>query len=556
MKINRIERSYKNLKRYREIAKVLTKYGFSFLTEKVDKSFPFNRYFFKASKELYKNYSRAERIRLAFEELGPTFIKLGQILSTRYDILPKDIVEELSQLQDRVKEFDYEIAKEIIENELETEIENIFEHFNKIPIASASIGQVYKANLKNGDKVVVKIQRPNIQKIINTDIDILYFIAHMLDEHFSKRSPVKAVEIVKEFSYFIKKELDYTYEAQNCDSFRENFKNDNRVYIPKIYWEYTTKRVLVMEEIKGVKVSNIKEIEKLGWDKEKIARLGAKIFMEQVFIHGLFHGDPHPGNVLVINENKVGFIDFGIVGYIDKKTLDLIISLLRAGINRDIERIIYKLSRMEVITDKTDKMGLEKDLYYLVNYYYNVPLKKLSLGNAFNELLQIAYKHKLKMPSQLALLLKTIIIVEGTGKKLNPKFNLTNISNEVLKNMQLNRLKPKNLLKGITNISTSYYDDIKFIPKQIISILSKLEKDKIKLYVQLKGLKDLEDEINNMTNRISLSLLVSSIIIGSSLVIQANIGPKLLGMSAFGLIGYATSGVLGLFLIISILLKK
>ncbi|KGG81513.1 ubiquinone biosynthesis monooxygenase UbiB [Caloranaerobacter azorensis H53214] len=545
----------KKLKRYREIAKILTKYGFDMIAERIDNRSIISKIFIR-SKKYSQKYTKGERIRFTLEELGPTFIKFGQILSTRYDILPKDIVDELSKLQDEITPFDLDTAKNIIRDELGKDLEDVFIEFQEEPLAAASIGQVYRGVLKDGNKVVIKVQRPNIDETIKQDIDILYTLAKLFDDILKKKMVISARDIVEEFSYFIRKELDYTYEAQNCERFRMYFKNDERVVIPKIYWEYTTKKVLVMEEIKGIKVSDIDEIDKMGFNKEKLSELGAKVFLEQIFIHGFFHGDPHPGNILVLSENKISFIDFGVVGYLDNLTFEFITTLLRAAIDRDIDKIVESLYKMNAISAETDEIGLKKELFFIINYYFDLPINKINFGEAFNEIMSIAYKYKLKMPSQLTLLIKSIITIEGTGKKLNPHFNLSKISKEIIKKITKRKFNPKSVTKKIIDTTTENIENIFEITNRVNDILYKIDKDKLKIKMEIEGLNKLEKEIYIMTNKLALSLIISSIIVGSSIIIQAHTGPEILGMSAFGLIGFLAAGILGVSLIVSILLNK
>ncbi len=551
----RIEKKYRNIKRYKQISTVFAKYGFSIISDKLTNKGFGSKSILRINTSINQKYSKEQRLRMALEELGPTFIKLGQILSTRYDILPKNVVKELTKLQDNVKIFDLEVAQNIFKDELKIEINDVFKEFDKKPIAAASIGQVYKGILKDGNSVIVKIQRPNIQKIIETDLDILYNIASLLNEHIKKKITVSFVDIVDEFANTLKKELNYTYEAQNCENFRVKFKNDKRVVIPKVFWKYTTKRVLMTEKIEGIKLSNIDKIEKQKIDTRELSHIGAKVFMEQIFIHGYFHGDPHPGNLFVVDKNKIGFIDFGVVGYLDKDTLDFVVNLLRSAVNKDVTRIIEGLYKINAITSTTDEDNLKKDLYYLINYYYNIPFDKLNFGEALNDILRICYKNKVKIPIQLISLIKSIITIEGTAKKLNPDFNLTQISSEVLKDLKIQKYNPKRILKDLSQISINSIEDIKELPRLLKHILDMIEKNNVKITMKQEGLKQLEKEINIMTNKLSLSLIVSSIIVGSSIVIQSKTGPTILGMSAFGLIGFTTAAFLGIFLVVSILIN-
>lgn len=553
MKFKEIGRRYRNIRRYREIWSILFKYGFSMITEKmyIPKIFPW--FLFKESKRLSKEYTRSQRIRMAIEELGPAFIKLGQILSTRYDILPSDIVKELSYLQDNTKKFEYHEAENIFKQELGKNFEEIFEDFDQNPLAAASIGQVYKAKLKGGQWVVVKIQRPNIKKIIEKDLDILINLSQIVDEHYNKSNIISYRNVIDEFSFFIRKELDYTYEALNCKRFREMYSNDGRVTIPKIYWEYTTRKVLVMEKIDGVKLSNIEIIEEKGLDKKKLGELGAKVFMNQVFIHSIFHGDPHPGNILVINENNIAFIDFGIVGFLDNVTQEFITNLLRAGVDKNVDKIIDNLYKMNALDKNTNEIDLRKDLYYILNYYYNIPISKLNFSEVFNELMKLTYKHRIRIPTQLTLLIKSIVTIEGIGKKLDPDFSLSQISNDVLKDVAAKKFKIKTNLISLLSYFADNVDNIKGLPRSINRILDKIEKNQVKINMHHEGIEGLRKEINIMTNKIALSLMISALIVGSSIVIQSSKEPQIFGVSTFGFIGFVISGILGVYLIFSIL---
>ena len=313
---------YKNIKRYKEILHILVKYGFTFIVEKLNIEGVVYKIPMTNPPESIKNMSTGERIRRTIEELGPTYIKLGQILSSRKDLLDKDIIDELSKLRDMVEPFDTSIAKAIFKEELGLDIKQVFSEFNDIPIGSASIGQVYEAKLKNGNEVIVKIQRPNIENSINSDIQILKDMINTLNElNQDKKFDIDLIKILEEFHTQILRELDYNFEAINAMKFRKIFEDSTEVHIPNIYNQYTTKRVLVMEKVIGIKLSECYKIKKLGWDTDKISRIGVNSFFKQIFEHGFFHADPHPGNIFVVSKECISYIDFGMVGIIDDKTL-------------------------------------------------------------------------------------------------------------------------------------------------------------------------------------------------------------------------------------------
>ena len=555
MTMHGIGKKYKNIKRYREIWAILKKYGFTMIAEKMEVGYPFSKHLFKRSKKLVQNYSRAQRLRLALEELGPTFIKFGQILSTRHDILPLDVTEEISKLQDSVRAFDFDIAKDIFKKELNCDIDDVFSYLDKKPIAAASIGQVYRGKLKNGKWVVLKIQRPSIKKIIENDIDILFSITSLIDDYFSKNTKIKYSELVEEFSYYIRKELDYTYEAQNALKFKEVFKEKDNLVIPKIYWEYTTKKLLVMEKIEGVKLSDIETIKKKNINLKKLARDGALIFMEQVFIHNIFHGDPHPGNIIIQDDGKISYIDFGIVGYIDKLSSEFIKNILRASANKNIDRIIDSLYKIDAITDETKEIELRKDIYYILSHYYTIPMNKLNISDVLNELLLIVYKNNIKIPSQLTLLVKSMITIEGISKKLDPEFNISSLSKDILDSFNPDFHNIKERFIDILDYTIDNFQYVKMGPKSFMRILNNVEKNRFKINVKHEGLEGLKKELNNMTNKISLSLMVSSLIVGSSIVIYINSHNNRINVSIIGILGYLIGAILGIGIVISILIN-
>lgn len=537
---------YNNKRRYREILSILSKYGFSFVAEKIGEGMPFN----KLKSRLIDDLSRGERIRLAIEELGPTFIKLGQILSTRYDLVPDDISSELVSLQDDVYEVDIEEIKEVFIEETGKCIEDIFETFSEKPLAAASIGQVHTGVLKTGESVVIKVQRPGIRETIEQDINILKNMARLIDENFNELGGIKAEEVIKEFSQSLMRELDYIHEAHSAQKIRTNSIKNKNVLIPKIYWDMTTKRIITMDNIKGIKVNNTKVLEEENWDKEDLSEIISKLFLEQVFLYGLFHGDPHPGNILIVDRCVVSFIDFGIVGYIDNKMLDFIITTLRSIQDKNVDKIIEKLSDIDAITINTDETGLRNDIFNIINYYFDLTIDKIDFGEGLNEFLSVLYRHKLRVPSQLTILIKSLVTLEGTLKSLDPHFNLLNISSEVMEKLRKKKIEELSLSEAIKT-SLNMYDTIKKIPGQFLSILNKVEKNQIKVTMKQEGLGDLERQINALSNKLSLSLLVSALIVGSSIVIHADVRPKFFGIPIFGLIGYIFGLAVGVGFIIS-----
>ncbi|RKD28022.1 ubiquinone biosynthesis protein [Caminicella sporogenes DSM 14501] len=549
-----IRKSYKNMKRYKEIAEVLVKYGFGFFVKKLHENKLVPSYVLKRKGNI--TLSTEERIRKICEELGPTFIKLGQIASTRSDLFSEELIKELSKLQENVRVVSYDEISNVFKEEFKIRLEEAFIKFDKKPIASASIGQVYKATLYSGEEVIVKIQRPGIKKIIERDIDILLSMSRLFDEHFRDMFSFSVYEIMMELTRAIKHELDYTKEARNTERFFENFKNNPNVCIPRIFWQYTSKKVLTQEWIDGISVSNIDKLKEKGWDIKNIANIGAKSFLKQVFIDGFFHADPHPGNILVVNEETIAFIDFGLCGYLDKSKVSLITDLFIAGAKKDVEKIVELLAQIDAISDETNTTRLKEDLLFLVSHYYNMPLKKINISDIVSEFLRITYENNIRLPSQFTVLIKAILTIEGTGRILNPEFSISS----TLREFSADIIKHKYNINNIMDIAVDFADDLKYglkiFPNQIRKILKILEDNQIKIAIEDIRFKALERELKQFSNKISLSLIVSSLIIGSSLVLNVKTGPKLFNIPLIGFIGYFVASILGFFLMISILISK
>ena len=550
MKIN-----YKNIKRYKEILHILIKYGFGFAVEKLNMDHVAYKIPITKPNEELQYMTTGERIRKAFEELGPTYVKLGQILSTRNDIFDQDIIDELSKLRDNVEVFSTDIAREIFVSETKLNIEDVFKEFNEVPIAAASIGQVYEAKLYSGEDVIIKIQRPNIERTIKADLEILQSGASILND-IVKENETNFEKILEEFKVQLLRELDYNFEAINAMKFYEIFKDSEEVYIPKIYSEYTTKKVLVMEKIIGVKLSDISKIKKFGWDTDNISKIGVKALFKQVFECGFFHADPHPGNIFVLNSNCISYIDFGMIGIVDKKTFNSLNNIVLAAVQKNADKIIFLLEDMGITKTTVDKDALKLDLLYLLHYYYDVPLDKISLSDILNEIFMFFRKYNIAMPTELTTLAKTVITLEGTARELNPNFTVYSIGQEFIRYYYNNRLNPKALFDSSKDSIEDIYLDLKTIPKQLRVILKNIEKNNIKIHIDDIKAPKLEEQLSDLTTNISLSLVLASLVVGSSLIIASPNIEQSVWIRYLALAGFLVSFVLGLTLVITIFKAK
>jgi len=557
MVFSRLKRGYKNINRLRQIINILVKYGFDYFVKQLG----LMKLTTKGEKILKLKPSKIDqmplpmRVRLVLEELGPTFVKLGQILSTRPDIIPLEYIKELEKLQDKVPPYSYDLVVQMVQKELGANVSELFQSFDEKPFAAASLGQAHKAILKEDKvKVVVKVQRPDMEKIIETDLDILFQLARLTERYIPESRLYDPVGVAEEFAKTIRMELDYGTEGRNAERFRKNFEEEKTIYIPKVYWELSSKRILTMEYIDGIKINHLKELEEAGYDRKKLAENGAKSFMKQMLIDGFFHADPHPGNILVMENEIIGFMDFGMMGKIDKESREKYIDLLIAVLEYDSNKILAGMLELGFTSQETiDTRSLKMDIADILDQYYDKALKEIKLGEFITHLVQISIKYHIKMPAELALLGKSLLTIESIGLALDPDFNLTEIAKPYVKDIILERKSPQHLLLKLSNDLSEFYNLMFLIPKQLSKTLKKMEEGIFKLELQHRGLENLINALDKATNRLSYSLILVAIIIGSSLIMQTEKGPQFMGFPVIGVIGFLISGILGLGLVIMIL---
>lgn len=545
--------TYQHIKRYRQIVNIFIKYGFGYLMDKIGiiNILPAGKMLYK-NKQDYKKLTIPQKIKLMLEELGPTFIKLGQILSIRPDIIPKEYILELEKLQDNVPGFDYEKVKTQIEKELECSIDDVFLSFEKEPFAAASIAQVHRAVLKNGQDVVVKVQRPNITGIIKTDLEILRHMAKLVEKHIPESRLYDPVGIVEEFAEAIKRELNFIREGWNIERFNKNFEGDSTIYVPRVYWDLTSQKVITIEYIEGIKVNQLEKLSELGLSRKQIAENGARALMKQIFIHGFFHGDPHPGNILIKPDGKIAFIDFGMMGRIDEETKYKMVDLIFGVINKDTEKIVKTLLDIGVVNKNTDVRKLKLDVEDMLEHYYGKSLKQIKFSELISEMLNITSKYEVKLPSNFTMLCKSIITVEGIGRKLDPEFNIIKIAKPFVKQLLQKRYNLINLMKMVNKSLSELKEVSGTVSKLIKEMYQKIKQDSIKIDFEYNGLEKAVFELSKMINRLVFGLIISSIIIGSSLIIQTKLGPYMYDIPILGIFGFLVAGLLGVGLAISI----
>jgi ubiquinone biosynthesis protein len=530
-------------KRTKDIIFILAKYGFGDLIESlgIPVSFKKNR----------PKLSRNERIRKAIEELGPTFIKLAQLLSLRPDLIPLDLAKEFEKLQDNVTPLPFEEIKVVIEEEIDKSIGDYFKG-NFSLLASASIGQVYKATLKSGEIVAVKVLKPDIEEKIYADINILLRLAKVLREKLLLYG-IDSVKIIEEFAKSIKKELDFNIEALNLKRFSANFRNNHHIKIPKLY--FTSKKILIMEYIDGIKISDIEKLKNRGYDLKEITKKGFDLICEQIFIHRFFHADPHPGNLMVY-KNKIVFLDFGIMGRLSEEDRKYFIEMIFYVIKNEEEKAAEYILKLSKAPQDIDISSFKKEAADIISTYFYASLKNVELKALMEDLLRIMNRYKIAFKEDNYLLMKALVTMEGVGKKLYPEFNAAEEIKPFIIKAYKKTFSIFSFLKKSHELNLSIMEFFNKTPSNINEIIDKLKNGELKIEFEHVGLEEMEQTTKNSFNRLSLAIIIASILIGSSMLLSFYVPPLIGHISILGLGGFVFAFVLGVLLIIAIIKQK
>lgn len=527
---------YKNsVQRFREIIKVLAHYGFGFIVDS----------------KLNNERKSPENLRKAFEELGPTFIKIGQILSTRPDILPATYINELSNLQDNAPAEKFEDISHVFSTEFNSRIEDVFKSFNKMPLASASVAQVHMAVLKDGREVIVKIQRPHIKEKLKMDLGILYKILKFTKAKFTD-ALIDPIDAINEIMEITEKELDFSNEAANLIKFRKLNYNVAFVYSPYVIQELSGVKVITMENINGFKITNMKKLKDGGYDLEDLGKKLALSYLKQVFEDGFFHGDPHPGNLL-IRGGQICFIDFGIMGNLSSSLKNALNDAMVSVANRDPDLMISVIMSIGIKKGVINRNKLYEDIDNLFSAYLTASLKNIQLSVMLQQVFESAKRNNIRLPKDLTLLIRGFVIIEGVVASISPEIKILDIAVPYVKNQS-----KKNIFKDL-NIDELMLKTYNFgrnslnLPSKIIEFINSMINGRAKLNLEVTNLNKSIGELNKMANRMVFALIISSMIIGSSLILNTNIGPKVYNISIIGMTGYLIAAVMGFWLLISIL---
>ncbi|MCB1120637.1 MAG: AarF/ABC1/UbiB kinase family protein, partial [Verrucomicrobiae bacterium] len=491
-----------------------------------------------------------ERIRLAMEELGPTFVKMGQVLSTRSDSLPAPLIESLKQLRDRVKPEAAEVIRTVLEGQLLTDIDNVFDDFQDEPIGSGSIAQVHRAILKEtGESVALKIQREGIEKALTADLEILGWLAREAHERLTDVQPYNLPRIVEQLKRSLLTELDFSREANFSEIFSSQNPFEEQVFAPKVYKDLSTAKLLVTEYVEGVSPEAFQGTVE---EKAELAKHGGSSVFHQIICNGFFHADPHPGNVLITPDGRICFLDWGMVGQLTKQMRFNLADLLKAVTARDVEHIAYRGSRMGRHRRPVDNSALEMDITRALDQF-GPEIKARDSGRIVLELLHVFGVNGIALADDYLMLAKAVISIDQTGVSLDPSFNIAKVAGPFIRDLQRERWQPRQLFKKLYWILSDGFGRLSELPGHIQRVLQRIEEEDISLNLHHKGLDSLTESINRSANRLVLAIIIGSLIMGSSMIITTGVKPLLWGFPAIGILGYLISFVFGIWVIFDIL---
>jgi len=535
-----------NAVRAKEILAVIAKYGFADLLDQLELPPGLHRRLMPASAD---HRTTAERIRLAAEELGPTFIKAGQLMSMRPDALPHALILELRKLQSNVQAVPFEELRPVLSEELGKNRTDLFRYFDEKPAASASLAQVYFAELHDGRAVAVKIQRPHLMKTLQADFDLLTWLGDQLHQRVGALQPYDLPSVVAEVKEGIRRELDFENEARNQQFFNALNPHPEHVFAPAVVAELSTKRVLVMERIRGASVDTAQPGAEKG---AEIAAHGARSLLHQVLIRGFFHADPHAGNVMITPEGRLCFLDWGMAGHLTRRLRYALADLFLAAVDQDAEQIVQIAANLGSPSGRADLRAMERDVTLALREDFNLAVGRPQIGRAMLKLLFIFGRNGINITRDYSLMAKAVLSIEEVGRTLDPGFDLRAHARPVLAELRKERTGPRALARDTRVLLRSVLTGLQELPGELYRIVRRIEHDDLTIRFRHEGLENLDDALKTASNRITLGVIIGSLIVGSSLIITTQIPPYLFGHSAFGIIGYLLSALLGLYVIYDI----
>ncbi len=505
------------------------------------------------------------RVRRTLEELGPSFIKLGQLMSTRGDLFPPEYIDELTKLQDQVPPVPFRKIRRLVETELEKPLDRLFDEIDETALAAASVAQVHRARLKTGEDVAVKVIRPGIAKQIRKDIQLMYYFATRFEKAFDIGRIVGAVNLVKEFERTIFRELDMLIEAGNIERFAQNFKNVDEIHIPSVYWDFTSKSVLVMEHIEGIKMDRVEEIRSQGIDPESVAMIGLRSFSRQLMVSGIFHADPHPGNTIVMRDGRVGLVDFGIVGYLDEETMMQIAHLFLGFSEHDYDMVMEAFELAGLVDPKSmDLKSFREDLKDMAEPFYGRSLKTISVKDVYDQVMRLVFKYRICLPRNLLLLFKTFIQTEALGKILGSDASLLEVTRPYAEKLVRRGYEAHKVLKNMGRDAKLFGGYLRQMPHLAHGLFKKMATENPRVELDHTGLTSMSNKFESGINRLTMGLVVAASLIAAALILNSKREVFVIEVDFWGLqtlsitdllgvAGYVIATILGVWLVMSIL---
>jgi ubiquinone biosynthesis protein len=521
----------RNVQRLRQIIGVFAKHGYADVIRRLNLG-----RFLPTRLQGTRNADDAEqapvRLRKAFEELGPTFVKLGQVLSTRSDLLPQEYLDELTRLQDTVQPIPYEEIKKVLEEELGRDVQNLFAEVMSTPLASASIAQVHEARLKNGQKVILKVQRPGLRKVVETDIALLAFIAKAMERYLPESRIFQPTVIVDEFFNTLSYELDFVIEANNAETIAENLRDFETIVVPKIFHDYSTGRVLCQEKFEGIRLNNVEALDRAQIDKKRVVHEGAKAFFKTVLIDGVFHGDLHGGNLFVLPNSKVGIIDFGMVGRLSRRARRQFGNMVVALLDQDYETLCYLYAELGATDSSIDMDGFQREVKNTLAPYMGLSISKMNIGRILTDSTRIATKYKIKVPGDWMLVFKAILTTEGMGRTLDPDFDMLEIGEEMIGVLLQDQFSPANISKDVLWFIRDTASLMQALPRQLKFMLRQFNDNNFAVEIRTPELEALREQMRSDSKKGAQSVLAAGFIIAAAMSLQYDASPTVGGVPA------------------------
>jgi len=541
-----------HLGRFKDIILILFKYGLDDVVERLDLP---GKIIFDRISRVDRDMSTRERIRHVLEDLGPTFIKFGQLMSLRPDLVPYPLILELRKLQDEVAPVPFREIRMMLEKNLRCPLEEVFSVFDEAPFAAASLAQVHRAVLRQeGTPVAVKVRRPNIRRIIEMDFYIMDVLARQLSKRMEGNQVYDFPNLVNEIRTALRRELDFMREARNMKIFKGNFAANSEIYTPELFENYCSEQMLTMELVSGTKLKDL-DLSALE-DRESLAKRLLRFTTKQIVEDGFFHADPHPGNILILENNDICLLDWGMVGRLTRQTRYDLVDLMNAVFDKDTERVLWSLLQFAVRRGHLNHQKLQREISDILDAFHSLPLREVNIGHLMLDISTLLRDNQLQVPADPAIMIKTIVTAEGTARQLYPELNVMEEFKPYIKSLTRERWHPDAVFEGLRRTLYRFLLFQKNLPARIAHIIDVIDHGDLNIRLEHQNLSHLQRSIERSSNRLTLGIIIAALIIGSSMIVTTGIGPSLCGFPALGIIGYLVSGFLGLWLIFNIIRKR